>query len=301
MTDNSLSIIIPARGESAEPDKNGNDRHEIFFKRTIEDVLENAIGDIRVFPVIDGPYEPPPEDRVEDSRVEYIRMPIVSETQKRHGINKAVSITDSKYVMSLDAHCLVAKGFDEVLKAYHQDNWIQIPRRHRLDPIAWGLQPQSDERPPIDYEYFKWYDLIEGNGLHGFRWDERTYARWDIMLDDTLEFQGSCWFMTKDYFNHLGLMQIEGYTGWGAEAEELGFKARRDGGRVISNKYTYYAHLHKGKLGRLYHMSKNAINACNVFSRDYWVHENKDTFIKSIDQFWPLPKWPGDWKNRIYG
>ena len=121
------------------------------------------------------------------------------------------------------------------------------------------------------------------------------------MLDDTLEFQGSCWFMTKDYFNHLGLMQIEGYTGWGAEAEEIGFKVRRDGGRVITNKYTYYAHLHKGNLAiNRFRGRRKTIHACNAYAFQYWVHEHKDLFIKTIDEFWPLPKWSGDWKDKLY-
>ena len=145
-----LSIIIPSR-------------KELFLNETIKDVLKNATGDVEIFPILDG-YEP--DELVEDPRVKYIRLPEQSYMQKRHGINAGVAMASGKYVMSLDAHCLVAKGFDEVLIKYHQDNWVQIPRRHRLDAENWCIQKQSDTRPPIDYEYIM--RLREDGGLHGY-------------------------------------------------------------------------------------------------------------------------------------
>ena len=281
-----LSIVIPSRNEK-------------FLKHTIEDVLKNATGEIEIFPVLDG-YEPPKEEIVEDDRVKYIRIPNNGQMQKRQGINTAISIAKGKYVMSLDAHCLVAKGFDEQLAKDHQDNWVHIPRRNRLDAENWCLQPQSG-KPPIDYEYIMWRGLEKDDpSLHGFRWDDRTYEREHILIDDTLTFQGSCWFMTKEWFHKMGFMQIKGYSGWGQEAEEIGMKTRLYGGRVITNKNTYYAHLHKGKrYGRMYFMSKKAVNRCYVFSSGVWLGTYKDFFIDLIEKWMPIPRFPEDWKERI--
>ena len=172
-----LSIIIPSKTEK-------------FFKRTIEDVLEKATGDIEIYAVTDG-YEE--IDKVTDPRVIYLPLELSAHNQKRHGINKAVSLCKGEYVMSLDAHCMMAPGFDTQLIKDHKPNWVQIPRRHRLDPENWCLQPQGDTRPPIDYEYIMFRPLcIDGQGLHGFKWDSRTLARMHIPIDDTFEFQGSC-------------------------------------------------------------------------------------------------------------
>jgi len=280
----SLSIAIPSKGEK-------------FLNQTIRDVLENATGEIEIFPVLDG-YEP--DEIIEDSRVKYIRLPATPEMKKRHGVNEMVRQAKGDYVMSLDAHCLVAKGFDEQLAKDHKPNWVQIPRRHRLDAEKWEIQDQFG-RPPIDYEYFMFRPLTRGESLHGYKWDSRTLERADIMIDDTLEFQGSCWFMTKDWFNKCGFMQIEGYTGWGQEAEELGLKTRLMGGEVKTNKNTYYAHLHKGKTyGRMYHQNKSEVQASYDYSRQTWLYDNKDFFISVIEKFMPVPNYPKNWKELIW-
>ena len=277
-----VTIIIPSRNEK-------------FLQKTILDVLNKATGNIEVLPVLDG-YEPPADEIVIDPRVNYIRLPQNYYTQKRHGINYAVSIAKGDHIMSLDAHCMMAPGFDEVLKRDCQEDWIVIPRRHRLDAKNWTLQKQSDSRPPIDYEYTMYPLNFKFPSFHGYKWDARTLERQDIMLDDTMIFQGSCWFMHKDWFKKMGFMQIEGYSGWGQEAEELSFTTWCMGGRVVTDKNTWYAHLHKGKeYGRMYFMDKNWVNKCDKFCYDFWTNNKlKDRihdFEWIIDKFWPLPGW----------
>jgi hypothetical protein len=279
-----LSVIIPSRTE-------------IFLNKTIEDVLKNATGDIEVLPVLDG-WEP--DELINDPRVRYIRLPQVSYTQKRHGINKAVAESKGEYVMSLDAHCMMAKGFDTQLTKDHQHNWVQIPRRHRLDAKNWCLQQQVDDRPPIDYEYPMFLPLLNDKGLHGFKWDARTLDRWNIPIDETMAIQASTWFMTKDWFNTRGFMNLK-YMGFGQEGEEICFETWKNGGKVMTNKNTWYAHLHKGKTyGRMYHLSNAELLKSYAYSYNHWVIENKDFFISMIDKFSPLPKWPKDWKEQLW-
>ena len=282
-----LSIAIPSR-------------NEIFLKKTIEDVLRKATGDIEVFPILDG-YDLPDDEIVKDSRVKYIRIPNNGQMQKRHGINTAVSIAKGEYIMSLDAHCMMAEGFDEQLVKDHQDNWVQLPRRDRLNAEDWCLQHQPN-KPSIDYEYFMWQGLDKSApSLHGFRWDARTIEREHILIDDTLTFQGSCWFMTKEWFNKMGFMQIEGYSGWGQEAEEIGLKTRLHGGRLITNKNTWYAHLHKGKkYGRMYFMSRQANFRCYAYSSGMWLGKHREFFIELIDKFSPVPNFPKNWKDILW-
>jgi hypothetical protein len=281
-----LTIIIPSR-------------NELFLNQTIRDVLKNATGEIEILPVLDG-YEP--DELINDPKVKYIRLPKNSFMQKRHGINKGVELAKGEYVMSLDAHCMVAKGFDEELAKVHQPNWVQIPRRMRLDAEHWAVEPAYD-RPPIDYEYIMFRPLLKfGHGLHGFKWDIKTNDRMHIPIDDILTCQGSCWFMTKEWFNKMGFMQIEGYTGWGQEAEEICFTTWKNGGECKVNKNTWYAHLHKGrKYGRMYHMGKTENRKSYDFSYDYWIYKNKDFFISLINKFMPLPGWTSDWVDVLYG
>jgi glycosyltransferase involved in cell wall biosynthesis len=300
-----ISVIIPSR-------------NEIFLKKTILDVLANATGDIEIFPVLDG-YEPPAEEIVEDPRVTYLRIPLGDgDSHKRHAINRAVDICKGEYIMALDAHCMMAKGFDEQLIKDHQPDWIQVPRRNRLDAEHWSLQLQSDNRPPIDYEYvlFPFYhDAVTHSPrepkkdshrtLHDFKWDSRTLARMDVPIDEVMTIQGSCFFMAKKYFKDMGFMQIEGFTGWGQDGEEVGLKTWLAGGKVMVNKNTWYAHLHKGKhYGRMYFVSTAAIKNCEDYWYDFFVHNRWHKRIHDfewlIEKFWPVPNWPENWKELLY-
>jgi hypothetical protein len=280
-----LTVIIPSKTEK-------------YFKRTIEDVLEKATGEIEIYAVTDG-YEE--VDKVKDNRVIYLKLDPSEKNQKRHGINKAVSLCCGDYVMALDAHCMVDKGFDTQLIKDHQPNWVQVPQRRRLDAENWCEQDQCG-KPPIAYEYFMWRSLIEDHGLHGYKWDSRTLERQDILLDDTLCIQASTWFMTKKWFQDRGFMNVERYTGWGAECEEIVFETLKADGRVVTNKNTNYYHLHKGsKYGRMYHLNRSEQKISYDSSYNHWVIENKDFFIKIINKFMPIPNWPDDWEYQLYG
>jgi hypothetical protein len=282
-----LSIVIPSK-------------NEIFLKNTILDVLKNAGGEIEVFPVLDG-YDIPKEEIVSDPRVQYVKLEKTGHSKKRHGINFVINnLAKGEYVMWLDAHCMVAPNFDLQLVSDHKANWIQIPRRNRLDAQNWALQRQPDGRPPIDYEYLMFLPLIRDRGLHGFRWDARTLERTDKPIDDTLTAQGSCFFMTKKWFQDRGFLDVR-YQGWGQEAEEICFETWKNGGRVVTNKNTWYAHLHKGSTyGRMYFLSKDENKKSYDYSFNYWVIENREFFINLIKKFAPLPSWPNDWEEQIW-
>jgi len=286
-----LSIIIPSR-------------NEIFLQKTIIDVLNKSTGEVEVFPILDS-YEPPASELVDDPRVKYIRLPAQKYTQKRHGINLAVSISKGKYVMSLDAHCMLGEGFDEIIVKDLEDDWVAVPRRNRLDAKNWCIQTQSDTRPPIDYEYLMWPPQFIPRAFHGFKWDAKTLKNWDIKVDDTITMQASCWIMHKTYFNKMGFMQIEGYSGWGMEAEELCFSTWLTGGRVVTNKNTWYAHLHKGKeYGRMYFMTRHSQRMCNAFAYDFWINDRPlknriHNFEWLIDKFMPMPGWKKNWREEL--
>jgi hypothetical protein len=270
-------------------------RQERFLNQTIKDVLTKSTGSIEVFPVLDG-YEP--SELIEDKRVTYIRLPHQNFMQKRQGINLAISQSHGKYVMALDAHCMMAPGFDKVLTENMEDNWVVIPRRLRLDPDNWCLQECF--KLPIDYEYWMWQG-IRTKALHGFRWEQRSLERKNIPIDDNLTFQGSCWVMTKEWFNKNKFMQVEGYSGWGQEAEELSLTTWLNGGRVVTNKNTWVAHLHKGKkYGRMYRMSSYDRNIAYAYTFNHWVIEKRNFFVGLINKFPRMPNWPENWEQIIY-
>jgi len=272
---------------------------EVFLQKTTEDILAKATGEIEVIVVLNG-YTLPENEIVKDERVRYLHYPAKPFNTKRQSINWAVKEAKGDYVMSVDAHCMFAKGFDEQLIKDHNPNWVQVPRRHRLDAENWTLQPQGDTRPPIDYEYIMFAPLIKDHSLHGFKWDERTNAEADIPIAETAEIQASCWFMTKEWFQRMGFMDVEKYSGWGQEAEEICLTTAKFGGYVMTNKNTWYAHLHKGdKYGRMYHLHQRGVRQSYEYVFNYWVVEENEFFIKYIKRFPRMPSWPDNWESQI--
>lgn len=294
---NMVSVLIPAR-------------NEIFLEKTIQDILKKATGEIEIIVVLDG-YWPNEQKRdlwstpaiIDDPRVLYIHRGVSH--GMRDAINSAAAIAKGEYLLKSDAHCMYDEGFDEKLKAdvnYYKehtdkknDNWIVIPRRHRLEPERWTLQ--DTDKLPIDYESLSCRDE---KGVKGVIWNERTKARLHdakYVIDETLSFQGSCWFMTKNhYLNRLGGMSEEGYGPFVREAQEIGLKTWLSGGRVYVNKKTWYAHLHKGPTyGRMYFIDKRAMNRGNHYCDDYWFNNRwedaKYDLAWLIERFAPVPDW----------
>lgn len=279
-----VSVVIPARNER-------------FLNKTVHDVLHKSRGAIEIIVILDGywPSDPVPED----PRVRIAHFG--TSFGMRHAINTGVALSSGKYIMKLDAHCMLDKGFDEKLVADCEKNWVVIPRRHRLEPETWTLQQL--EKPPVDYEYLSFpnnYSDYGGAGLHGRQWNRRTIDRMDkpeYLIDDQMSFQGSCWFMHKDYFYELELMDNQNYGEFAHEAQEIGLKCWLSGGRVIVNKKTWYAHLHKGKIyGRGYALSNLELRKGTAFTNKWITNEawSKQTrpFKWLLDKFSPIPGWP---------
>jgi glycosyltransferase involved in cell wall biosynthesis len=285
-----VSIIIPSR-------------NEIFLTNTIKDLLKNAHEDIEIIPILDG-YWPKPEEIVNDPRVKYLHR---GEARgMRDGINSAAAISTGQYLMKLDAHCMVDEGFDVKLKADMEKDWVVVPRRKRLDATNWCIKDVG--KPDVDYEFLSYpHWKPEEPGIHGTIWTERIKERSDPKydLDEDMAFQGSCWFMHKDFFNNvLEGMQEEGYGTFIGEPQEIGMKAWLSGGKLMRNKKTWYAHLHKGKeFGRGYFFNKKEAIDGNAYSVDYWMNNRWPKAIHTmewlVERFWPVPTWPEDrskWK-----
>ena len=282
-----VSIIIPARGER-------------FLPETVNDIYAHATGEIEVIVMMDGYWQTP----ILEDRPGLTIIHRGHAMGMRAGINAAASIAKGDYLMKTDAHCMFAEGFDEVLKADMEDNWVVIPRRHRLDAEHWTLQ--DTEKPPIDYHYLSCpMTNKDGYSMHGAIWPERTRERMDIPIDDTMSFQGSFWFMTANWFrNFLGGMSEAGYGTFSQEPQEIGNKTWLGGGRVVVNKKTWYAHLHKGKqYGRGYFIGKTEISKGHEYSAHYWMNNQWEKRIHDfewlVEKFSPVPTWPANWKELI--
>jgi len=115
-----LSVIIPAR-------------QEIFLTQTVKNVLENIEADTEIIVILDGYWPDPP-------LYDHPRVTVVHHTDpigQRGATNEGARLSLAKYIMKLDAHCAVGKGFDRIMIDDCQDDWTMIPAMWALNAFEW--------------------------------------------------------------------------------------------------------------------------------------------------------------------
>jgi len=292
-----LSIIIP--------DRNG----QPYLQKTIDDLLVKAETNIEIIVVCDGVW-PDPALKY-DPRVIIIHHGTIHNSNgMRESINKGIAISKGEYIMKTDEHTMFDQGFDKKLIADCEENWVVIPRRYRLNGDDWVLF--EDGRPPIDYmkiDYPYERPFDKTCGLHGSEDRQKHNDRKDILIDDVMTMQGSCYFMSRKHWdNCIGEMDSEKYGPFTMEAQEVSLPTWLSGGRVIVNKKTWYAHMHKGKRGKGYGFSNEqyrqhseANEKGRLYAIEYWLYtkDYKYDFEWLVKKFWPIAGWPENWKETI--
>ena len=278
-----LSVIIPSRNSP-------------FLNKTIQDVLNSGV-DTEVIVNVDENW---PTDILQDKRITYVHP----STPKglRYGVNVGVSLAKGKYIMKTDDHCKFAPDYAKTILETMQDNWLVIPRRYSLDAEKWEI---NTTRPTRDYHYlcFPQQGKEHDWGMHGVEWHERDIERaapkYDI--DNTMSFQGSCWFANREYYlKRVGMLddRVETYSSFAQEPQEIGLKYWLTDGKTVINKKTWYAHLHKGRqYGRMYHEDIHTVTSHN-WSANHWMNNEEPGMRHPIswlvEKFWPVPTWPED-------
>lgn len=279
-----VSVIIPARAEGD------------VLQKTVADVLAKATGDIEVIVGFDGP---PYNALPDDPRVKAMCNKEV--IGLKANLNQLAQAATGQWLMKTDAHCMFAPGFDETLAADMQPDWIVTPRFYVLDAARWAWQ---DDR---FYDYF--YLSCPFTDPRGFRfkagghWGEHTQAWLNMLIDETPQIHGSCWFVARDYYlNTLGGFPTDDPFGHAQEPPYLGLKTWLGGGRVMVNKKTWYAHMHQQGDRRGYTMSNRHVAQSYKLVADYWMGNQwagrKHDMDWFVQKFWPMPSWPDDWRQR---
>lgn len=220
-----LSVVIPSYKEP-------------LLQKMIDSLLENSeLGDeLEIVPVLDGYWPTVPLKA--DPRVHVVHLE--KSGGMRGAINAGVANSKGEYILRADGHCLFGKGYDRILIADCEDSWIVTPRRFYLDIKKWEVM----DIPPVDYE-----KLLIDDDRHKFtgqKWKRRAEERKDIMIDETMAMQGSCWLMKRSWWDKvIGKLQVEGYGTHYQDSVEMVFKTWQAGGKLMVNKNTWFAHKHR--------------------------------------------------------
>jgi glycosyltransferase involved in cell wall biosynthesis len=289
MDNDRVSIIIPAR-------------NEVYLEKTIRNVLQNAEGDIEIIAILDG-YIPDPSIDTKDERVKFIHFE--KSIGQRAACNRGVEQSTGKYIMKLDAHCSVDKGFDVKLKADCEYDWTVIPTMYNLDITTW--KPKLHKK--TNYMYFTSMDsdkpfrpqYYEGRTKDNKQREPKN----DKMIDDILCCMGPGWFMHKDRFLEQGGCDERHVGGWGMQSIEVSLKAWLSGGKLVVNKKTWFAHWFRGGGGPgfPYPISGNQQEMVRKYSQDLWLNNKwegqRRPLCWLIKRFSPVPSWTDDEFSKI--
>jgi hypothetical protein len=301
-----LSIAIPAR-------------HEIFLPDTIESILTTIEGDTEIIVVLDGYWPNPPI--YDHPRVHLIHHSV--SVGQRAATNEAVRLSTSKYVMKLDAHCMLDKGFDVKLMAPYENHEIEmnttsIPRLYNLHAFNWkckgcgyeryqspstNLCPGCSKAVGVD-RVMVWKPRLNrmvdfcrfGPDLIFNYWRDykhRPEAQSDLC--DVMGNLGACFLMTREQFLKIDGLD-ERHGSWGQCGTEVSCKSWLSGGRQIVNKRTWYSHLFRtqgGDFGFPYPLTNEAREHARLHSRWLWLEGNWEKAVRPfswiIDHFAPVP------------
>lgn len=253
-----VSVIIPAR---IEP----------YLQETINSLFNTAESEIEVIAVLDAYWPDPPIQ----PHPNLILVHKTKNTGMRDNINSAARIARGKYIMKCDAHCVFDQGWDVKLAADCKPNWCVVPRRYDLPRKTW---PEGGKRGKRLYEFqYISYPKDPKYPFKGCNWPEYASRVEGQNICDLMTFQGSCWFMHKDFFwNTIGGLDTENYGTMGREAQEVCLKTWLSGGRCVLNRNTWYAHWKRAQ------------------SREYKKPIREwEKSAKYNEQLWLNNKWPG--------
>jgi glycosyltransferase involved in cell wall biosynthesis len=278
----------------------------MFMQKTIDNVLENIEADTEVIAICDG-YWPSPTIN-DNPRVVLVHHDSIGQ---RAATNEGIRLSQAKYVMKLDAHCSVDKGFDVKLIRDCQPDWVMVPQMYNLHAFDWecvGCKGRT-------YQGFKPEKCLQCNGtdfvmveiwkprlnkltvswrfdkdLHFQYWSEhgkRPECR-NNKLIETMSFIGACMFCErKRYWEIDGLDEAHG--SWGQFGTE------------IASKNTWFAHMFRtsnfsnGGSTWPYPMTQQAIEAARVYSKDIWLNNKWPKAIHPlswlVERFSPVPGW----------
>jgi len=292
-----VSIIIPCRNEIYEVSPGIN-----VLQRTVQDIFDKATGDFEVLVGFDGPNY---LDFPNYPNLRVLEMP--ESVGIKTMINTLSIMAKGKYIYKSDAHCMFGEGFDEILQADMQDNWLVTPRFYVLDPSQWQWQ---DDR---HYDYF--YLCCPFTDKRGFRfkagghWPERTAEReanHSLDIDETPQFHGSGWFVERDFFlNKIGGFPTKDPMGHAQEPPNLGLKYWLGpwDGRVMVNKKIWYAHMHQDNSVKGYHYTREEEKVSYDIWAHYWMSDLWEERVHNIDwfieRFMPMPTWPENWRELL--
>ena len=312
-----LSVIITAKNEE-------------FLSRTVEDVLKKKQGNTEVIVICDGNWPDPSIKDHEDLTIIYHKESI----GQRAAINEAAKLSQARYIMKLDAHCIVSEGFDKVLIKDGDKlgkKVVQVPRMYNLHAFDWkckkcgnrwyqGPTPKECQQPgekrginkDCDSKEFErvmvWKPRFNRKSDH-YRFDkDLKFQYWGSLgnrpgntshITETMSLLGACFVWNrKRYWEIDGSDELHG--SWGQQGTEIACMGWLSGGRVVTNKNCWFSHMFRtqgGDFGFPYELRGSDVHKAREHSQNKWTNGKWKHQKRDLD--WLLEKFKPvpDWHD----
>lgn len=298
-----LSVLIPGR-------------NEMFMALTVESILKNIRGNTEIIVGLDGGWANPPIKDDPRVTIYYANESI----GQRAMTNQLCRLSKAKYVMKIDAHCTVDEGFDVKMMSEMKDNYTMIPTMYNLHAFDWvcpkcnnrtyqGPTPQKcfnsgcngvpkreliwKPRMSRKSEFYR-FDTVLHFQYHG---DRKRFVDKNDVLVDTMSAQGSCFMLTRDKYWELNISDEE-HGSWGQQGTEVACKTWLSGGRLVTNRKTWYSHMFRTQGGDFsfpYPQSGKQVEQARKHSKKLFLENTWEKQIYPlswlIEKFNPLPEW----------
>lgn len=309
-----LSVVIAARNEE-------------FLARTVQGVLKNKRGNTDVIVILDGAWAEPALESHSDLTIVYHHVSV----GQRAACNEGAKLSQAKYIMKLDAHCVVDEGFDVKMIEEMRPHYTMVPIMYNLHVFNWKckkcgntwyqsptpkccMQPaetrvKNEKCDGMDFERVMiWKPRWHRKNTH-YRFDETLHFQyWGALkkrpeiqaqgeIADSLSLQGSCFMLTRKKWFELNICD-EWLGSWGQQGTEVACKTWLSGGEVKINKKTWYSHMFRtqgGNFGFPYPQDEIKIEKARQKTRDLFFNNKYDKqiypFSWLINKFKPIPDW----------
>ena len=304
-----LSILIPARNEE-------------FLKRTVEDILQHIEGNTEIIVVLDG-YK---ADLPESERLTVIYNP--KSVGQRAGTNQACRLSQSKYIMKVDAHCAFDQGFDVKMMKEMKDNYTMVPIMRNLHAFNWVCKNghtryQGPSGPCKECNEPTTKDVCwiakESPQSTAYCFDQEPHFQYfnefkkrkegipdEHGLTESMSIQGSCFMLTREKYWELNISD-ESLGSWGSQGIEVACKTWLSGGRIVINHKTFYAHMFRtqgGDFGFPYEQSNKQVQGAKSSVRELFFDNKWDKQIRPlswlIEKFNPPESyWSKEWREKM--
>ncbi len=239
---------------------------------------------------------------------------------QRAATNEGARISQAKFVMKADAHCAFDKGFDVKLMDGCKQDWTLVPIMWNLHAFDWECTecgdrtyqgPQMTECRNCKNKDFKMMIVWKPRPkrvTYSWRFDkDMQFQYWRAHRKrretrigkyiETMSFVGACWLMHRDRYWELEGLD-EGHGSWGQVGTEVACKSWLSGGKLLTCKKTWFAHMFRTRnkgFSFPYKISGRDQSNAKKYSKDLWLNnkwpKQKHKLEWLVEKFKPVPGW----------